>query len=107
MRVVFLDGTKMVDEASAHAEFKMKLGFPDYYGENYNALMDCLSELIDEDLHIVWHDYRVPFDAIEESAQSFLIAFYSSYHYYPNKRLYKLTILDGPLEDLSDVINDA
>jgi RNAse (barnase) inhibitor barstar len=31
-----------------HAQLKEKLDFPDYYGENFNALRDCLS-----DLHII------------------------------------------------------
>jgi len=28
-----------------HSQLKEKLNFPDYYGENFNALSDCLSDL--------------------------------------------------------------
>ena len=28
-----------------HSQLKEKLDFPDYYGENFNALRDCLSDL--------------------------------------------------------------
>ena len=33
------------DDKMMHAELKKKLNFPDYYGENFNALRDCLSDL--------------------------------------------------------------
>ena len=38
-----LNGAKMADKATAHAYLKRKLALPDYYGENLDALWDCLS----------------------------------------------------------------
>jgi len=38
-----LNGTKMVDKASTHNYLKENLGFPDFYGNNLDALWDCLS----------------------------------------------------------------
>jgi len=38
-----LNGAKMVDKASTHNYLKEKLGFPDFYGDNLDALWDCLS----------------------------------------------------------------
>lgn len=104
MRIIVIDGKKMTDESAAHSEFRTKLGFPNYYGENVHALIDCLSDLIGEDLHIVWHDYRAAYDAIPEHAISFVDAFYFALQRYPTARLYKITILDGPLDDLRDII---
>jgi ribonuclease inhibitor len=43
MKEILLDGDKMVDKASAHAYLKQQLELPDYYGENLDALWDCLS----------------------------------------------------------------
>ncbi len=40
-----IDGRKLTDWNSFHAEFKSKLKFPDYYGENMDAWIDCVDEL--------------------------------------------------------------
>ena len=43
MKEIRLNGDKMRDKASTHAYLKEKLALPDYYGENLDALWDCLS----------------------------------------------------------------
>lgn len=43
MRNIWLNGAKMIDKDSAHAYLKRKLSLPDYYGNNLDALWDCLS----------------------------------------------------------------
>lgn len=45
MKTIVLDGARMTDLAAAHAYLKEKLGLPDYYGANLDALYDCLGEL--------------------------------------------------------------
>lgn len=44
MRVYVLDGGRMTDRETAHAYLKEVLGLPDYYGNNLDALYDCLTE---------------------------------------------------------------
>lgn len=43
MKEIRLSGDKMVDKASTHDYLKRELALPDYYGENLDALWDCLS----------------------------------------------------------------
>lgn len=44
MKQITLNGKKMTDRSSAHVYIASKLGFPDYYGKNLDALADCVSE---------------------------------------------------------------
>lgn len=43
MKEIRLNGDKMIDKASTHAYLRQELELPDYYGENLDALWDCLS----------------------------------------------------------------
>lgn len=40
-----LDGHRFTDKEAAHRYIAETLKFPDYYGNNLDALADCLSEL--------------------------------------------------------------
>lgn len=44
MKQITLNGKKMTDKESAHIYIASKLGFPEYYGKNLDALADCVSE---------------------------------------------------------------
>ena len=45
MKIVVLDGRKMTDREATHTYLKRKLGLPEYYGRNLDALFDCLCEM--------------------------------------------------------------
>ena len=45
MKAYVLYGARMTDRAAAHAHLRQALDLPDYYGENLDALYDCLTEL--------------------------------------------------------------
>ena len=49
MVTVQLDGRHMCDWSSFHTESQAKFGFPDFYGRNMDAWVDCLSGLRDAD----------------------------------------------------------
>jgi len=59
-KIADFDCTKWTDENILHIDIKKKLGFPDYYGENFNALNDCLSglEVKEPGLVIVFRNFQ-------------------------------------------------
>ena len=48
-----IDCDKMTDRASAHAHIAEVLGFPEYYGNNLDALFDCLTDMRACDIKII------------------------------------------------------
>jgi len=55
MAVVRLDGRRITDWPSFHQECKLAFGFPDFYGRNLSALIDCLSTLREDDAMSAFH----------------------------------------------------
>ncbi len=49
MATVRLDGRAIADWASFHDACQAAFGFPDFYGRNMDAWIDCLSGLRDDD----------------------------------------------------------
>lgn len=87
MPVVSLDGRRIADWQAFHAECKSAFGFPDFYGGNMDAWIDCMSGLRDGDgmskftllpdemlcievLHVVWLRQKAPeiLQALEDCA---------------------------------------
>lgn len=50
---VILDAKKLTEKQSAHEYLKWMLEFPEYYGNNLDALYDCLTDLCHPTLIIV------------------------------------------------------
>ena len=45
MRIIILDGNRMTDKDSLHDYLAHELSLPEYYGQNLDALADCLGEM--------------------------------------------------------------
>ena len=45
-----LDASKMTDKVTSHAYLKEVLELPEYYGNNLDALHDCLEEMTDVEI---------------------------------------------------------
>ena len=43
MKAIRLDGARMLEREEMHSYLKRKLDLPEYYGNNLDALWDCLS----------------------------------------------------------------
>ena len=48
-----LDGKKMVSKEETHAYLKETFGFPDHYGNNLDALYDCLTEMGEKEVEFI------------------------------------------------------
>ena len=57
MKRIELDFTKCKDRGDVHAYLKEQFGFPDYYGNNLDALFDALGDIA-EDLNIVFMEEK-------------------------------------------------
>lgn len=51
--MIALNGSRMTDREGMHAELREKLDLPDYYGDNLDALNDCLGERSERELVVI------------------------------------------------------
>ena len=51
--MIILDGKRMDNRDAVHAELREKLALPDYYGNNLDALNDCLGERRERELIVI------------------------------------------------------
>jgi RNAse (barnase) inhibitor barstar len=49
MRTVIIQASALSDEESLHREFASVMGFPGFYGGNWDAWIDCMSSLTSPD----------------------------------------------------------
>lgn len=64
-----LEGSNMLSEYELHIEIKEKLELPIYYGENLDALWDCLTGCIDLPVEVEWKDYDLVEDSLGDYAK--------------------------------------
>jgi RNAse (barnase) inhibitor barstar len=102
--IVDFDCTKWTDTNQIHKDLKNLLGFPDYYGGNFNALNDCLSdlEIIETGLIIIFRHFQI---VDEDIAYSLLDIFArnSRLHNLFGKRLLTLVQVDNPKFEIKAV----
>lgn len=55
---VLLHGDRIQTVADFHAQVRESLDLPDYYGDNLDALWDCLKGWIDTPLTFIWKDFE-------------------------------------------------
>jgi hypothetical protein len=48
-KIFYLDGQQIVDRASLFDRFATTMQFPEYFGHNWDALEDCLTDIFYED----------------------------------------------------------
>ncbi len=55
MRYALLYGAELQNMDGFHADIAKKLAFPDWYGHNFDALYDCLTDIC-EDTTLIFFD---------------------------------------------------
>lgn len=55
---VVIQGSKLTDKNVLHQILKQELNLPDYYGENLDALWDCLTTDIKLPITIEWVEFQ-------------------------------------------------
>ncbi|RVU00561.1 barnase inhibitor [Mucilaginibacter limnophilus] len=56
---ISIDGNSIANEAEFHKILKQELELPHYYGENLDALWDCLTGWVDLPLKVIWLNYKI------------------------------------------------
>jgi len=95
--VVRFQCSTWTSEDKMHQDLRDKLGFPDYYGSNYNALNDCLEEIEMKDtgLVIVFEH----FDQLQNDTRQMLLNIFdraSRFHLLMGNRMINLLQVDDP-----------
>ncbi|WP_136604257.1 barstar family protein [Paenibacillus dokdonensis] len=75
MRNIILDGGKVDNRDQLHAVLKEALQLPDYYGNNLDALWDCLTGWVEMPLMIRWLHYQESEEKLGEYSQLLLQLF--------------------------------
>ncbi|WP_343287513.1 barstar family protein [Bacillus sp. CGMCC 1.16541] len=68
VRELMIDGKAITSMAELHEYLKTNLDFPDYYGENLDALFDCLTGHVALPLTITWIHFEESVQAIGQQA---------------------------------------
>lgn len=56
MKICVLDGATLDDAAAIYRRLGEVFGFPDYFGDNPDALWDALGDYAGEPVTVVWRD---------------------------------------------------
>ena len=72
--MIVLDGRRMEGREGLHDELKQKLSLPEYYGNNFDALNDCLGERRERELVVIEHAGQM-LEACEDYALGVLRVF--------------------------------
>ena len=75
MNKIILDGKDFKTKEELHKVLKEELELPEYYGENLDALWDCLTGWIDLPMEVVWINFKRSKKYLGDYAKSLLEIF--------------------------------
>ncbi|MCQ2502835.1 MAG: barstar family protein [Saccharofermentans sp.] len=74
MRVYLLDGKDMTDRETAYKAISEELSFPEWFGNNLDALYDCLTDLTEDNM-IIFVNTSLLEEALGEYGEAILVCF--------------------------------
>lgn len=75
MKKIILDGTQFTNKEKLHSILKSELQLPAYYGNNLDALLDCLTGDIDIPMSIEWRNFECSKELLGDYAEKTLKIF--------------------------------
>ncbi|MCL1043679.1 barstar family protein [Shewanella marisflavi] len=75
MTSIIIDGHEFKNKQEFHKLIKLKLDLPDYYGENLDALWDCLTGEIELPTSITWINFESSLKFLGEDATNIASVF--------------------------------
>lgn len=75
MKVIEFDGRDFKDIECTHGIIKSKLDLPEYYGNNLDALWDCLTGWVDVPILIKWNNYNESYNHLGSYAKELMSVF--------------------------------
>ena len=83
-----------------HEIIKEALDFPDYYGKNWDAFWDCITDMAGETVHIERRGFDILEDKFPDTAQKFIKILRRFKHYADDAFIYdiRISIIDGNTE---------
>ena len=81
-----LDFTNVEGYFHMHRIIKKELDFPDYYGENWDALWDCLTDMIGDRTHIEIVGFDVLENVLDEEDLEIFFRIFKRFKHYRNDK---------------------
>ncbi|WNV80605.1 barstar family protein [Bacillus atrophaeus] len=78
MNKIIINGEQIRDVKNLHRQLKQDLELPEYYGENLDALWDCLTGWVDFPIVIEWKHFDQSKKLLGSSAEAFWEVFQSA-----------------------------
>jgi len=72
---VIIDGKHIKSEEDFHSVLARELDFPDFYGQNLDALWDCMTGFVSMPLHLTWANYSVSEKKMSDSLKAIIELF--------------------------------
>lgn len=87
-----LDFTNVKHYGEIHKIIKEAFDFPDYYGENWSAFWDCLTDMVDDPIHIQIFGLSVFRSKFPDSCETMLEILERLHHWHDDRYVNDISV---------------